>query len=220
MLDLGCGCGFFAEAVARRTAPEAQIVGVDACAANEALFLERVAAAGRPGRFVQRAIGKALDWPDQSFDLVVASYSLYFFPDVIPEIARVLAPHGLFLATTHTESSCQDLLRVAGLPVSDARLLGNIRNFSAENGGRLLAPWFGEVERIDYENKLMFRPAEYDEFLTYLRFKLPLLLPATEPGGQIPKPLAKLIRGVLAEGQTLVCEKNDAAFRCRSPQCR
>ena len=200
VLDLGCGFGFFTEVVARRVAPDAEIVGVDACAANEPLFMARVAATGRSGHFVGRSISKTLDWPDHSFDLVVASYALYFFPDVIPEIARVLSPDGLFLATTHTESACRDLLRAAGLPISDAKLLGNILSFSAENGGQLLAPWFGAVERTDYANQLVFPPAEYNEFLTYLRFKLPLLLPASEPGGEIPKPLSNAIRSVLARG--------------------
>lgn len=220
VLDLGCGFGFFTEVVARRVAADAEIVGVDACAANEPLFMARVEAAGRSGRFVEHVISKTLDWPDHSFDLVVASYALYFFPDAVPEIARVLTPDGLLLATTHMESSCRDLLRASGLPISDAALLGNILSFSAENGERLLAPWFGAVERTDYANKLVFGPADFNDFLTYLRFKLPLLLPASEPGGVIPKPLSNAIRGVLARGEPLTFEKNDAAFRCRSPRCR
>jgi len=219
VLDLGCGFGFMAEALARRVAPQAQIIGIDACAANEAPFLARVAATGRTGRFVCRRIKAQLDWPDHSLDLIVASYSLYFFPDVLPDIARVLAPHGLFLAVTHTESSCRALLRAAGLTLTDPRLLGDIRNFSVESAPRLLAPWFAEAERIDYQNALTFTRDQYDDFLTYLRFKLPLLLPESEPGGEIPRPLAKSIRAALVRQPSVKLEKNDAVFRCRGPRC-
>jgi SAM-dependent methyltransferase len=220
ILDLGCGFGFMTEVVARRAASDARIVGMDACLANREPFLERVAATGRSGVFVQRRIGKALDWPDDSFDLVLASYALYFFPEVLSEVTRVLAPDGLFVAVTHTESSCRHLLRAAGLPVSDASLLGNIGNFSAETGERFLKPWFAEIERVDYWNSLVFEPAQYDEFLTYLSFKLRLLLPDCELSDQLPRPLAPAIRAALSRAPRLVIEKSDAAFRCRCARCR
>ena len=136
VLDLGCGFGFMTEVVARRVAPDAEIVGVDACEANEKPYLDRVHATGRRARFVCRKIERRLDWPDGAFDLVVASYSLYFFPGVIPEIARVLRPNGLFLAVTHTENSCRDLLHAAGLREPGAHGLGVIGGFSADNAGR------------------------------------------------------------------------------------
>jgi SAM-dependent methyltransferase len=219
ILDLGCGFGFMAEAIARRAAPDAQITGVDACPANGLPYLERVAATGRKVHFVAQRIRKHLDWPDRTFDLVVASYALYFFPDALPDIARVLTPRGLFLTVTHTESSCRDLLRAAGLPISDVRLLGYIHSFSADHGRERLSSYFGEIERIDYRNQLVFPPAAYDEFLTYLRFKLPLLLAESEPGGEIPIPLANAIRATLARQEVVTFEKNDAAFRCRCPRC-
>jgi SAM-dependent methyltransferase len=219
ILDLGCGFGFTAEAIARRAAPDAQIIGVDACPANAPLYLERIAATGRTARFAEQHIRKHLDWPNHAFDLVIASYALYFFPEVLPEVARVLSPGGLLFAVTHTENSCRDLLRAAGLPISDVHLLGHIRNFSAENGQARLSPWFTQIERVDYRNQLVFPPAAYDEFLTYLRFKLPLLLAESEPGGAVPLPLANAIRATLARQETIAFEKNDAAFRCRGPRC-
>jgi SAM-dependent methyltransferase len=220
ILDLGCGFGFMTEVVARQVALDARIVGIDACPANREPFLERLAATGRSGAFVHQRIGKALDWPDGSFDLVLAGYALYFFPEVVPEVARILSPDGLFVAVTHTESSCRDLLRAAGLPVADAALLGNIGNFSAESGSQVLRPWFAEIERVDYANTLVFEPDQYDEFLVYLSFKLRLLLPDCELSDQLPQPLAPAIRAALSRAPHLVIEKNDAAFRCRCPRCR
>ena len=219
ILDLGCGFGFMTEAVARRVAPDARIVGVDACSANEQPYLERVTGPSRVGRFIRRQIDKQLDWPDDSFDLIVASYSLYFFPEIIPEVARVLAPRGLFIALTHMEESCRDLLHAVGVENTDSHLRPVSRNFSAENGGRLLAPWFGEVERVDSHNSLAFGAAEHDDILAYLRFKLPFLAPASEPGSELPEPLWRTIQASLSHQGRVVLAKNDAAFRCRKPLC-
>jgi len=218
VLDLGCGFGFMSEAVARRVAPDAQITGVDACAANERPFLERIALTGRAARFVCRRVGSRLDWPEGSFDLVVASYALYFFPEALPEVARVLSPQGLFVAVTHSERSCRDLARVVGLPPSDARALAAIRGFSAENGADLLARWFAELERIDYRNALAFDAADEEEFLTYMRFKLPFLLPEAAWDGELAERLLRAARASLAGQGRLIINKDDAAFRCRSPR--
>ncbi len=219
VLDLGCGYGFMTEVLAARAAPDALIVGVDVCAANEAPYLERVANTGRRGRFICRRIDRQLSWSDDSFDLVVASYALYFFPDVLPEVARVLAPHGLFLTVTHTETSCRDLLRTIGLSDSGSQLLALIRRFSAEGAGPQLAPWFGEVERVDYDNALAFDATHRDDFLAYVRFKLPLLSRNAEPGGELPEALARAVRASLSHGGRVILEKNDAAFHCKRPRC-
>ena len=219
VLDLGCGFGFMSEAIARRTAPDARIVGVDACAANEQPYLQRIAGAGRPGSFVCRRIDSRLDWPDNAFDLIVASYSLYFFPEVIPELARILNPHGLFVALTHTEESCRSLIHATGCGEAESHLLPISRNFSAENGGGLLEPWFGEVQRVDYRNSLVFEADEHDDLLAYLRFKLPFLSPGSEPGSELPEPLWQAVQESLSRQGRVVLSKNDAAFHCRMPRC-
>lgn len=219
VLDLGCGFGYMTAAFVPRVAPGAEIIGIDACATNERPYLRVVGATGRTGHFIAHHIDRQLAWPDRHFDLVVASYALYFFPAVIPEIARVLHPDGLFLTITHTESSCRDLLFAAGLPESDPRLLSGIRAFSVENAGRHLKPWFAEIERIDYTNMLSFDAHEFDEFLKYLSFKLPFYEAAAGEHDALPHPLAERIRAALARQNRVVLEKNDAVYRCRGPRC-
>jgi ubiquinone/menaquinone biosynthesis C-methylase UbiE len=219
VLDLGCGFGFMTETLAGRVAPDALIVGVDVCAANETPYLERVSSTGRTGRFIHRCIDRQLSWPDASFDLVVASYALYFFPDALPETARVLTPQGLFLTVTHTESSCRDLLRAIGLGDADSRLLALVRRFSAESAGPQLERWFGEVARLDYRNSLTFDAAHEDDLLTYLRFKLPLLLRDVAPGAELPEPFARAVQASLSRQGRVTLEKNDTAFRCTRPRC-
>lgn len=218
VLDLGCGFGFMAEAIAQRVAPAARLVGVDACPANEAPYLARIAASGRHGRFVCQQIERQLDWPDSSFDVVVASYALYFFPEVLPEVTRVLAPQGMFLAVTHTETSCRDLARVLGWPETKSALLGAVREFSAENGAQRLAPWFEDVVRIEYPNTLVFEAVHRDELRAYLRFKLRSLPPKAGASGELDESLAHAADGLARLGR-VVLEKNDAAFRCTRPRC-
>ena len=220
ILDLGCGFGFMAEALAGRVAPDARLVGVDAWESNEAPFLEKIAAKGRRGRFVCMQLDSLLPWPNRSFDLVVCSYSLYYFVDILSEIARILAPHGLFVALTHTESSMVSLLRAAGLDQNaGAALLALTDRFSAENGYRLLKRWFGEVAQIDYQNSLRFQEDQIDELLTYLRFKLPLLFPDSAPGDDVPEVVAGFAGTLLSRAGEVVIEKNDSTFQCRRPLC-
>lgn len=67
-----------AEEVARRVDDDALFTGVDALESNRLPFTRRVRAARRQAHFVPARLDAQLDWPTQSFDLVVASYSLYF----------------------------------------------------------------------------------------------------------------------------------------------
>ena len=219
ILDLGCGFGFMAEALARRVAPGARLLGVDIWPANEGPFLNRVAANGRQASFTCLQVGSKLPWPDGSFDLVVCSYSLYFFLEVLPEVARVLAPRGLFLALTHSEDSFVGLLRATGLTFSESELLCLARRFSAENGRRHLQKWFGEVTRVDYHNCLRFQPEHLEELLTYVKFKMPLLVPGSQPGDDVPEHLERSAKASLFTLGHVIVEKDDAAFRCRSPLC-
>jgi SAM-dependent methyltransferase len=216
ILDLGCGFGFMTEMVAPRCAEDAHIVGVDACAGNERPYLQCLERAGRTGRFVCSRIDDKIDWPDQAFDLVVASYSLYFFPQVIPEIARVLAPQGVFIALTHSEESVRDLLRMFGAREGYSSLLPLSRNFSAENGQRLLGSRFSEVERIEYPNTLVFDADHKEDLFTYLCFKLPFMYPASE-SRDTPTRLRESARTALGRRQQVILAKDDAVFRCRKP---
>jgi ubiquinone/menaquinone biosynthesis C-methylase UbiE len=217
VLDLGCGFGFMTEAIAQHVAPAAHIVGVDACPANEAPYLARVTAAGRTGQFVCRRIQRRLDWPDKSFDLVVASYALYFFPEVLPEVARVLAPQGMLLAVTHTEASSRDLADVLDLQESGSLLLAGVRDFSAESAAPRLARWFEDVGRTEYDNSLVFDAAHEDELLAYLRFKLLLVAPQAALAGELAGALAHAAEVLACQGR-VVLEKSDVAFRCTGPR--
>jgi len=220
VLDLGCGFGLFSEKVAPRVAPGARLTGVDACAANEAPFLERVARAGRRARFEAMHIGSTLPWRGGAFDLVLSSYSLYFFPEVLPELARVLAFEGWAIVLTHSRRSFDGLLTAAGLDPSTNPLTALVDRFPAETAAERLGVLFETVERIHFPNTLRFAKADLDDVLVYLQFKLPLLgLDADPSAGEAPpEPMRRAIERWLAEHGGLTEDKTDAGFRCRGPR--
>src|SRR5512139_2946800 len=104
-LDLGCGFGFMSGKIVEKVGPGAHFIGVDACGENQETFLRTVETAGGRAEFRCMDLPSDLPWRNESFDLVVASYSLYFFVDLLPEIVRVLRRNGLFLTITHSEHS-------------------------------------------------------------------------------------------------------------------
>ncbi len=218
VLDLGCGFGFMEDVLAKRVAPDAVFVGVDAWKSNRAPFTQKVTAAGHRGGFVCRRLDSRLPWPDRRFDLIVCCYSLYFFVEILPEIARVLAPRGIFLTITHFESSIVGQLPAAGFPDAAARLLALTRRFSAENGRVLLDKWFGEITQISYENALRFQAEDFEDLIKFLKFKLPFLVPESGPDDELPETIERFARVVMRRVGELVVEKNDAIFQCRSPQ--
>ncbi|MFH1416733.1 MAG: class I SAM-dependent methyltransferase [Planctomycetota bacterium] len=219
ILDLGCGFGFMTESFARRVSPGARFVGVDAWAANERPFLDKVETAGRRGEFVCKRLRTELPWPDRSFDVVVCSFSLYFFVEILPEVSRVLSENGLFLTVAHSEHHIEEDLKTAGFPEGAPALLDLIRRFSAENGGDILARAFGKIKRIDYANSLRFRADQVDDLLAYIRFKLPLMVPGADSDGELPVQLVKHVRSEMAARGFVAMEKNDAVFQCWSPIC-
>jgi SAM-dependent methyltransferase len=219
VLDLGCGFGFMAATIAEHVARDARIVGVDAWASNKAPYLHKIADAARTGEFVCMRVENTLPWPDDCFDLVLCCYSLYFFVGVLPEVARVLRPSGLFLTVTHSEHRLAGHLPAAGFADAASGLVSLTQRFSAENGMKSLAPWFGKVDRIDYHNALRFGRADTEELRRYLHFKLPMLVPGAAAGDALPAGLEEYVDKTMRDHGEIVVEKNDAVFRCREPVC-
>jgi ubiquinone/menaquinone biosynthesis C-methylase UbiE len=108
-LDLGCGPGYLAVALARR-APSLHVIGVDL--ATE--MLARARDAARQAQLTDHlSFGKGdarhIPFPAGSLDLVVSTLSLHHWDDplaVLDEIARVLRPGGSFLIVDLRRDMC------------------------------------------------------------------------------------------------------------------
>lgn len=215
LLDLGCGFGFMAEGLARHSRPGTEIVGIDINRSNQSAFVDRVERTRCRGTFVWQALDGRLDFDGATFDGVVASYSLYFFPDVVGEVARVLVPGGFFVALTHRESSLRHLLGVLGLSVDDAPEAVLLRGFSAETGAARLAPHFPVVEARLYPNTLVFAAGDRGDLLTYIRFKLPLVVPGFAFGAEVPAEIVHRVDDLMERDGRIEIDKDDAIFTAR-----
>ncbi|MFH1329440.1 MAG: class I SAM-dependent methyltransferase [Actinomycetota bacterium] len=218
LLDLGCGYGAMVEALAGRIPPGAEVIGIDMYSSNEDVFLARARAVTDSARFICRKLDSRLDFPTQSFDAVIAVYSLYFFPRLIPEVARVLKPDGVLVSLTHSESNFQGMLAAMGVPPRQSALHSLLLGFSAENGAARLAEHFGAVESRPYLNTLVFRAEDLEDYMALMRFKLPSLLPDGDPALGRPESLLAWARELLAREGCVSIEKDDAVFIATEPR--
>lgn len=143
VLEVGCGQG----ELARRIATE---LGVEVVAIDQSPRMVELA----QKRGVDARVGdvQALDFPDESFDCVVAAWMLFHVPDLdrgLAESARVLRPGGRLVAATNGPDHLQELHDILGTePVGSA--------FNGENGERALRRHFVRVERHDAAGHLIF----------------------------------------------------------------
>lgn len=99
ILDLGCGTGHGAAALAARW-PQARVIALDASSAMLGQVARREGAA-RIERLLAEA--ESIPLPDASVDLVFSNLMLPWCEDidaVFAQVARILRPRGLFIFTT------------------------------------------------------------------------------------------------------------------------
>jgi len=96
VIEIGCGNGRDAEALARLVGPAGRVIGIDASQELVAQAIERTASLGLPLRF-QVDDAQALAFPDNSFDAARVDRVLQHLSDpgqAIREMARVVRPGG------------------------------------------------------------------------------------------------------------------------------
>ncbi len=227
ILDLGCAFGSFAESLRGRVHPAATITGVDVIEAYEPLFCEACRQAGIRGLFLPGGTSVLQTFADRSFHLILCSYALYFFPEVIPDISRLLSRKGIFIAITHHRRNAGELIDLTKNILAAKGLFRKrelpfeaiIGRFAAENGEALLKPWFQRIKTIDYPNTLAFPNADARYLLEYFRFKSPLYFTGVETDAEalLPLVLGDLER-VFAERNGLTISKDDRIFICTLPR--
>ena len=227
ILDLGCGFGFFSQALKGKVHPQAKIMGIDVWADYQDQFINATQKAGMEAEFYATDINVLDKLPYSSFDLIICSYSLYFFPERIPRIANLLNRNGTFITLTHASPHMIQLIDIIktclrSFGIDTACYLPEeklINRFSSENGRRLLTPWFGKVKEIEYKNSLKFTQSQSDDFIKYLRFKRMYFIPGTSSSKANILPLLEecLTKRLCAEKEFII-SKNDIVFICTNPQ--
>lgn len=103
VLDFGCGPGFVAVHLARRTGPEGHVHALDVNTDFVARARENARAAGLADRITTHHSGdETIPLPDASVDRVYSRNVLEYVPDVdavLAELARVLRPGGTMVAS-------------------------------------------------------------------------------------------------------------------------
>lgn len=222
ILDLGCAFGFFTRALRRKTNPEAKITGIDCHPQYHDSYLDSCRLAEIDGKFIGECITSIRRIRSNTIDLILCSYALYFFPEILPHISRILKNDGLFIAITHSSRHLYEL----GAQVKNVLSRSGdslpyevlIDGFSAENGLDLLLPWFEDVQYENFPNTLVFNKTDVADFEAYLRFKQSFFIPQSAP--ERKKQLALLIdyfKGYFSETKQFVISKSDAIFYCRKP---
>jgi ubiquinone/menaquinone biosynthesis C-methylase UbiE len=227
VLELGCAFGAFTEALKDKLHPEAKIIGIDIIPEYKPFFLEACLRAGYSGHFSSSGIDRIKKYPASSFDLIICSYALYFFPDMIPEISRILKTNGLFITITHSHRDMHEIIGIVKKILKQNNLLDDkqvlpieliFEQFSAENGKKLLDPFFGRILAIDFKNTLVFQPQEVGSFIDYFQFKKSLFLTGT--GSRYKTIIHQLMMELqdLAMKHNLVTMcKDDKIFICSQP---
>jgi ubiquinone/menaquinone biosynthesis C-methylase UbiE len=228
VLELGCAFGAFTEALKGRLHPQAAITGLDIVAEYEPFFLEACKRAGYSGTFLSTGVHTIKKYPAASFDLIICSFALYFFVEMIPEIARVLKKDGTFITITHDPCNMQELIHITRRTLKEHHLIADnhllpieviIQQFSAENGAKILRPFFGRIRKSNFKNSLVFQPWDIYFFIDYYQFKSPFFLVGTnaEKKNIVNKLLHKL-QDIGAVSKVITMCKDDAIFICSLPQ--
>lgn len=226
-LELGCAFGAFTEALQGRLHPKAQITGIDIIPEYKPFFMEACRRAGHAGHFYSSGIEHIKKFPGGSFDLIICSYALYFFPEIIPEISRVLKKDGVFITITHSHNGMHEIVKIVRhiLRQNDLSLDNKLLpieiifdQFSAENGKALLQPFFGRLKMLDFANTLVFKSHEIGAILDYFQFKKSFFLTGTDAHSKtiIHKLENELKEAAMKNNVVTIC-KDDRIFICSQP---
>ena len=173
ILECGCGPGWLWRENVNLIPANCHITLTDLSPGMVAEAEAALADSGHHFAFQQANI-QALEFADESFDVVVANHMLYHVPDLaqgLSEIRRVLKPNGRFIAATNGNQHMKELPEL--IPESLKQRSASLRMrgeelqlpFRLENGRSLLEPFFDTVDLYLYEDSL--HVTEVEPLLAY-----------------------------------------------------
>lgn len=227
VLELGCAFGAFTEALQNRLHPDAIITGVDIIPEYKPFFLDACRRAGYTGSFSSAGIDRIKKYHPASFDLIICSYALYFFPEIIPDIARILRHNGFFITITHSNKDMNEMVEIVKKILRKNHSFGKTQplpieiifeQFSAENGEWLLQPFFSMIESRDFKNTLVFQSQEINSFMDYFQFKKSFFLSEHDANNKtIIHHLFEELENTAMKNNFVTMCKDDRIFICSGP---
>jgi SAM-dependent methyltransferase len=143
VLEVGCGTGALWRGNTGRLPADLSVTLSD----RSAGMLDRARGAVEAAALVPADV-RSLPFTAASFDVAIANHMLYHATDpaqAIGELTRVLAPSGRLAAATNGAGHLEELRELIAAYGEDPGPSLAAR-FALENGGHLLAEWFGTVE--------------------------------------------------------------------------
>lgn len=223
IFDIGCGFGFFTEALKGRIHPAARVTGIDSFADYRQPYLNTCRKSGFDGAFSESGVALLSSLHSASADLVLSSFSMYFFPEVLPVVASILKITGKLIIITHYSSHLCELTAMIGEILTDLGFPQSeppphdrlIANFTAEDGLTKLSPYFEKIEKRDYLNDLVFNPQSASELIRYIAYKRSFFVPENilkDP--VVTKQVENEIFRKVSKKKEFRITKNDAIFIC------
>ena len=168
VLECGCGPGWLWRENVARIPANCHITLTDL---SPGMVAEAEAALASSGHHFecQQANIQALDFADDTFDVVVANHMLYHVPDLpqaLAEVQRVLKGNGRFIAATNGNNHMKELADLVPESIRQTvaslrmRGQGDLLAFRLENGRELLAPYFSTIDQHLYDDSLHITEVE------------------------------------------------------------
>jgi 2-polyprenyl-3-methyl-5-hydroxy-6-metoxy-1,4-benzoquinol methylase len=211
VLEVGCGTGQFWEAASN------DFGGVDLTVTDLARSMVDITVAKASGR-VNSVTGiecdaQDLPFPNQTFEVVIANQMLYHVPDpslAIRELARVLRPNGVLLASTVGPRHLRELFALEAEIFGATRLVRHHEIFGSLSGLALLQSSFDDVEWRPYDDRL--NCTEGDDVVAYI-----MSMPPGEDASHddVTRLRAEVDRRLALGGGVLTITKDVGAFVAR-----
>jgi SAM-dependent methyltransferase len=158
VLDIGCGPGWLWAEQAMHLPQRLRITLADLTQGMVEAAHQRVSALQRFHLSApQVADVQALPFDDESFDIVVANHMLYHAPDTTlaaREIARVLRPDGVLLATANGPSHLREIWEIRAEVFGGTPTSAHIEAFGSETGHAPLEKSFSDVQWFAYTDEI------------------------------------------------------------------
>lgn len=223
ILDLACGFGYFTHGLKSKVNKDAFIIGIDCHSKYKQLYLDACSNVGIQGNFISEGISAINNLQSNSVDLILCSYALYFFPEYIEQISRVLKDDGTFVVITHVlphmkefTQYVKDILYSAGIDCLEPLPYESlIEGFSNKNGEILLSSSFLNIHSIDYTGRLLFNHSDIDSFRDYFKFKRSFFIPCKETDiDDLSAIILERMKNDLLRLKKFEISKNDIIYIC------
>ncbi|WP_258171243.1 MerR family transcriptional regulator [Paenibacillus sp. R14(2021)] len=163
ILEIGCGDGALWSRNIDRVPPSWSITLIDISPGMLEAARTNVNDQNNQFTFLT-ADAQAIPFHDSEFDVLIANHMLYHVLDIgqaLSECHRVLKNDGLLYTSTMSKSHLQEMEQLARTFDPDIRVLDDVmERFHFDNGAKILASRFTDIELIRYEDYMQVDEAE------------------------------------------------------------